>query len=234
MKNIRILFLCVFAALLTQSCLKEAENHYLAIQHPDANVFYADHTSDSVAFLTFDNWKVRSLQDWIKLTTNDSYNFNFANQTLYRFSVKLSLEPNTTQKIRVGEVMVNSYDYTTYALFPQVGFLNITSPAPYVERWYNRQLPDSVSFTLADSSFVEHDSICFNVSGDWTLKYAEGADSSWTELSEDQGGAGKNNVRLTLQPNEATEPRETKLLLSCKGVENEIVVRQYAKKKSDE
>lgn len=233
MKKFRLLFIPLFAALLAQSCISEPENHHLSVLYPNANVYYADHTEDSVVFLTFDNWKVRSLQSWLKLTTNDSYNFTFDNKMLYRFAVKTVLEPNTTGRTRLGEVMVNSYEYTAYALYPQVGYLNITNPTCKIESVHELGIPDSVSFILADSAYVELDSICFNVKDKWKLDFAEGANREWLTLNAVQGAAGMNTVLLTMQPNEATEPRETKLVLTCKTVENEIVVRQEARKKEE-
>lgn len=234
MKTFRFICISILAALLGQSCVSEPQNHHLSILYPNGKIYYADHEEDSVVFLTFDSWKVRSMQsDWLTITTNDSYNFNYSNDVFYRFSVLTKLKPNTTNHTRLGELMVTSYEYTTSALYPQVGFLNITRPAHKVERMHDLLIPDSVSFTLTDSADVQFDSICFNVSGNWKLDFAEDADRSWLMLDATEGVAGKKCVVLNLQPNVATEPRETRLVLTCKGVENEIVVRQQAAKKED-
>ena len=85
MKTLRLICIAVLAALLVQSCVTEPQNHHLSILYPNGKIYYADHEEDSVVFLTFDSWKVRSMQsDWLTFTTNDSYNFNYSNDVLYR------------------------------------------------------------------------------------------------------------------------------------------------------
>ena len=89
---------------------------------------------------------------------------------------------------------------------------------------------------MADSAFVTQDSICFTVEKSWTLGTPDGSPlPSWFQLEKTSGRAGHNNVAVTLEENPYYEDRKTTVRLSSSGVNTDISITQFArKKKSDE
>lgn len=229
--------LCAIAAalLLFSSCHKDPENHTLYVVYPNPALpyeswVYADQELDSIVFETFDSYNTTSLVDWITIKAGASYEVNYDYRNLYAFTTLLSFEPNTTGKTRMGSVRIDSYDYSSAAVFYQFGFMDIRRPEPL-----STTVADSVSFDLYVPFVATEDSICFNVSKPWTLSYAENADQSWVVFDKAQGAAGDTKIILTLTPNTDTENGRTSVLaLKCGEVTNLINIRQEAAIKTTE
>lgn len=225
----------IFMGVLTFfSCAKEPENHRLTVVYPVNKVFYADHMEDSICFYTFDSWKIIQAPDWVTFTDATEGNDKYYHNLLRYYGVKYRIDPNTTGKTRVGRFAIRSYEYTAGTYAPQVGWLDISYPEGQIEKYndiYN--IPDSLSFTVKDSSYTETDSICFKVESSWTLNYAEPSVQQWVTFDQDFGRSGSHKVNLTLEPNTSTEPRETDLVLTCAGVKNIITVRQSGVKEEE-
>ena len=229
----KVYFLSAIAAsiLLISSCHKDPENHLLNVVYPSPyGIVYADQELDSIIFETFNSYNTESQVDWIEVVAGASHDVDYDYRNLYAFKSLVSFEPNTTGKTRVGAVRIDSYDYSTAAVFYQYGFLNISRPEPGVTA-----VRDSASFDLYVPFIASEDSICFNVSNPWTLSYAEGADQTWASFDLAQGAAGKGKVTLTVTPNPDTaNGRVTVLALKSGSVTNLINIRQGAAVKDTE
>jgi hypothetical protein len=229
--SLSALFTCV--AILS-SCNSDPENHLLNIVYPAPyKVLYADEVGDSVIFETFDSYKMKSQADWIAVVGDDSYNVTYDYRNIYAFSTKLQFSPNTTGKTRSGSVRIDSYEYSTAALFYQLGFLNITHPTPVFPE-SEQSIPESASFELTVDASAVADSICFNVNHPWRLKDPL-KDGIWASLDRTSGDSGHQNVTLTLTPNTDTDNSRTVTFeLLCGGVSNMITVKQLPALKNTE
>lgn len=225
----KVYFLCAIAAalLLFASCHKDPENHTLFVVYPNPSqpfdgCLYADEELDSIVFETFDSYNTFSMANWVTVTAGESYEVDYDYRNLYAFTTLVSFKPNTTGKTRRGAVRIDSYDYSSAAVFLQFGHMDIYHPTPI-----QTAVADSVSFDLYVNFLATEDSICFNVSKPWTLSYAENADQSWAVFDKAQGAAGVNKITLTLTPNTDTEnSRNTVLALKCGEVTNLINIKQ--------
>ena len=226
-------FLSAIAAsiLLITSCHSDPENHLLNIVYPNPyGIIFADQENDSVIFESFDSYNITSQDEWISVVAGSSYEVDYDYRNLYAFTSLLSFTPNTTGRTRVGSIRIDSYDYSTAALFYQYGFMNIVHPEPS-----ETAVPDSASFDLYVPFIATEDSICFNVSKPWTLEFAENADNTWATLDKVQGAAGKSKVTVSITPNPDTDKsRVTVLALKCGQVTNLINIRQAAAIKTTE
>lgn len=230
----RIIFPLLFLmAIAMQSCSDGLDRHELRVLYPNGYALFADQTQDSLVFLTFDSWRASSNASWITISGKSSDNIKYDYYKNYLIRVDLALEPNTTGRTRMGNVIVKSYDYEGAGLYVQFPFLNITHPNPNANNYFgdNHTVPDNADFILSDSADVVLDSLCFKVEKAWTLSFAPGADQSWLQLSATSGAEGYNVVPITLEQNLTTQERKTELLLSSSGITNQISVVQSKAKK---
>ncbi len=235
MKKVFIMPLMALIMTVMVSCNNDLDQHQLAIEHPMGSIHYADETADSIIFHTFDSYKIQSNADWIEVQGKLSNSIKYDYMKIYRIKNDVLLKPNTSGKLRIGTVQVDSYEYTTHAYYFQHGFLNIQHPEYKVEKYYeNSTFPETVTFTLENKSDVVNDSIVFDVANNWSVEFVEGSDNSWLTFDKAQGFKGKNKVTLTLQPNSTDDARETKLVLTSGEVSNLVTVRQLSKKEASE
>ncbi len=222
------------AILLFSSCINDDGNHQLAIEYPTTSLLFADQTKDSIVFHTYDSYRIISEASWIKVPENsDNDDIKHSDTKRYRIATTLELEPNKTGRTRLGNVRVDSYEYTVYGLYVQMGCLNIMHPQGKVESSITGAVPDSVSFQIADSSYVNVDSLVFMVYHDWELSIADGHDASWLEIEKKSGSSGRQKVNLNLQTNTTSSDRDTKLVLKSGGAADTISVKQFAPKKEE-
>lgn len=223
--------ICFSAACLSffSSCTKnDVENHNIVIEYPYNNIriMYADHAEDSIVFQTFDSYVTSPYNsDWITVTAGSSYDVTYDPYNLYYFKSLLSFTPNTTGQTRYGYVRVDSYGKNVVAAYVQLGFLNITHPAP-VYPASSSVIPDSAVFELQASADQQADSLCFTVAQPWTLSFPAGADQSWLTPDKTSGKKGHNNIAVSIAANTGSEQRTTSLVLNSGGVENVITVIQ--------
>jgi len=241
----RSLLLGIIALLTTiffQSCLSDPERHQLSVVYPDNTLLYADATVDSLLFYTFDSWEVYPNCTWIQVDGENKYNLPYDYNKNYLCKVMLALQPNTTGKTRMGTVTVNSYDYSANGLYTQLSYLHVTNldykVTNYVTSPYDGvsvNIPENVNFFMADSAFVTQDSICFTVEKSWTLGTPDGSElPSWFQLEKTSGRSGHQNVTVTLEENPFYEDRKTTVRLSSSGINTDISITQFAKKKKTE
>ena len=213
--------------------VKTVERHELT---PIASSFihYADETTDSLRFYTFDSWTATSQNDWITIESDSHIDINYDFTRRYFCKVFVSFTPNTTGKTRVGTVLVKSYDYSSAFPFVQLGLLNVSHPIYTIDSWIDEQagIPEVAHYELIDSANWTSDSICFTVQNSWDLKFVGETTPDWLTLDKTTDLKGKNKVYLTLTENTDTENgREATLRLTSGKVSNDIIVRQLPAKK---
>lgn len=233
MKNTKKLLLVCSLFSLLASCVNDPEVHQLVpIESPF--VLYADQMEDSLRFYTLDSWTVTPQVDWIMVDGDSHKEIKYNYTKRYLFKVMLLFKPNTTGRARKGTVLVQSYDYSYYAPFVQLGLLQVSHPALTVESFLDEQetIPDVAHYELIDSAHWTNDSICFTVQNDWNLDFVGESAPDWLVLDKKAGYWGNRRVNLTLTPNTDTENgRETQLRLTSGEVSNIISVRQLPAKK---
>ena len=230
--------ICASVACLSffSSCKKsDPENHCLYVVYPDPyKILYADQEEDSLIFETFDSYEALSNQpDWITITAGASYVVNYDPRNFYSFKTLLSFSPNTTSKTRVGAVQVNSYEFSSAAIYYQYGFLNINHPDPTLNYSdaFGAYIPESATYELEIAADAESDSICFTVANTWTLEFSADADQTWLTLDKTSGEKNHNNVTIRLTQNsDEVNARTTSLLLKSGEVSNVINIKQLPAK----
>lgn len=235
MYKIKTLFIVVSLLSLVVSCADDPEMHKFSLD-PGTFVLYADQTSGTFSFETYDSWTAEPQVDWITIEGDNYLDVAYNYMNLYHSTVTFTAQPNTTGRTRLGTIFVKTY-YSSAIPFYQLGVLNVSHPRYAIRSWLEEQahIPDEVIYELEDSAHWTEDSICFKVENDWELEFV-GEAPEWIELvNNPAGSSGKNRVNFNLTPNTDTENgRETKLKLTSGEVSNEIVVRQLPAKKEEE
>ena len=235
MKNVRILLPVCSLLCLLASCMKEHEVHQLS-PIEQSLVLFADETTDSVTFYTFDSWTATPQDDWIFIDGDSHIDFKYDYTKRYLCRVTLAVKPNTTGKTRVGSVLVESYEYSFTAPLIQLGLLNVSHPEYTVDDWLDEKnrVPNIAHYELTDSAHWTSDSICFYVQKGWEIKFEGGTEPDWLKLDSKDGNRGRNCVYLTLTPNTDKENgRKATLSLISSGVTNKITVVQLPAKEQD-
>ena len=235
MYKIKTSLLACSVLFLIAACANDPERHIIELEKPSL-VLYADQTTGSVSFYTYDSWTVEPQDEWITVYGDSHLDIDYDYMNLYLSTVSFVVQPNATGKTRYGTVLIKSY-YDAAVPFYQLGVLNVLHPNKIVGTLLDERgsIPDVAHYELVDSAHWEKDSICFKVENDWTLEFA-GEAPEWIELvGNTTGSPGKNRVDFNLTPNTDTENgREAKLKLKSSGVSNEIVVCQLPAKKEEE
>lgn len=230
-----ILFAAATTAGVLTSCNNDTDQHQLAVMYPGVSLLYADNTTDSLVFLTFDSWSMHSNASWLTPRGKTSATVNHDASKRYQFIVYFDVEANTTGKSRWGNVEVFSYEYSASAYYLQLGCHNVMHPAgtPVTYINDNRNLPETIRFEATDSANVTLDSLCFSVQADWTLSFAEGEDATWLTPEKTAGTPGENIVRVSMTENTSDKERQTTLTLKSSGVSTDISFKQLPKKEED-
>ena len=229
-------FLYAFAALAFAaafaSCVKDPERHELQMLYPTVAYHYADETSDSLQFLTFDSWRASADDtEWISIEGTSSGDVDYDYYTRLLVTVGLNMQPNLSNTTRRGYVRVASYKYEGYASYIQYGFLNVTRPE-YTATSYMSEystVPRTADFCLTDSASWLVDSLSFATQKDWTLALKNPEDSVWIKADKTSGNAGHSLVTLDMTENTESEERKATFLLNSSGVNTEITVCQLGK-----
>lgn len=241
MYKINTLLLAGSLLFLMTSCVDDPEKHALI---PEVNylVLFADQTSSSISFETYDSWTVTPDVEWITVYGDSHLDIPYNYMNLYHSTVSLIVQPNLTGKTRQGSVRIKSYDYSSPIPIVQLGLLDVWHPSYKIDSYlvnsffdeYSR-IPDNAHYELIDSAHWEVDSICFTVQNPWKLEVV--GEPEWLVLGDGvvTGPTGENSVKFTLVPNlDKKNGRETKLRLTSGDVSNEIIVRQLPDKKEKE
>ena len=210
------------AALMVASCDKKNEYHMTDVPYP-YHLIYADHTLDSLLYVTTEVHTVTSDAGWCSVDKSDINSINEfirAHEGVYNLSAILSFQPNTTGATRDAYVRINAGEYSSVGVFRQMPSLNVTRPM----RFYDESLLRDSLMALTVSDLSSTDSVAFTVEGAWELTAPEG---SFVTLDKTAGSAGSNVVRFTVPANSGDE-RSTVLELTSKvGVKENGTYRDY-------
>lgn len=219
------------AAFILASCDKESYRHEIDVMYPEpltVAVVMADQPTDSLIFVTSDNFRITSQASWITVPDTireGKINYNY----FYAWIVPaiMSFEPNTTGEIRTGMVSVNSYgddgwNQTATATYTQLAWLDITQPQPNYA--YNEGIITKAAFELSDSATQVADTLKFRVYGDWTL-----TEGTFVHPAATAGVIGAHTVVLAIDPNTTTGERCDTIKLVSRGVTTPIAVKQKGK-----
>lgn len=203
------------------SCNTDSYRHQVAVVHPaGTQVLFADQTSDSVIFITYDSYKVTSVNSsWLKVLHSETYpseyKLNNPYYVGYRLRVNLEAEPNATDAPRLG--MVNVYSYSTFddwaqtasAYYYQVNWHDVQRPVPQYSHDDNGNAV-SATFAARDSFAQVVDTLRFMAYDDWTLRVEDGGYVTPKTLS---GEKGYQTILLDMQPNELSDTLYSTLTL---------------------
>jgi len=237
MKKKSFLYAILMMAVMFASCAKDPERHELQMLYPTTAYHYADETSDSLQFLTFDSWRASTDEtEWISTVGQSSGDVKYDYYTRLLVTVGVNMQPNLSNVTRRGFVRVVSYKYEGYASFIQYGFLNVTRPE-YTAKTYMSEyssVPRTVEFCLTDSATWLVDSLSFTTQKAWTLTLKNQADSEWITAEQTSGAAGHHLVTLNMTENTSAEERKATFVLSSSDINTEIIVCQLGKKSDDD
>lgn len=228
----KVLYSLIFV-LMFVGCKQQNEHHAMNILHPASgyNIHYADQTSDSITFLTFDSYRATTEAEWLQLDPMKAKgNISNSYYNMVGISIPFSLSPNSTGKSRMAIVNIRNYgqdwDQHVQVGCIQLGWLNIYRPEPKSDT--ESSIPSIVSFNLVDSAYTLQDSLRFYVEKEWSIELFD--EQQFVTPNRISGDAGDNMVRLTLKENESTQERRAKVVLHSSGVSNEINIIQLGKK----
>lgn len=215
-------FALLAAVLTVASCSKKSEYHMTDVPYP-YHLIYADHTIDSLLYITTEVHTVTSDAGWCTVDNSDINSINEFIRThegVYNLSALLSLQPNTTGATRDAYIRINAGEYSSVGVFRQMPSLNVTRPM----RFYDESLRRDSLMALKVSDRSLRDSVAFTVEGAWELSAPEG---SFVTLDKTAGSAGSHVVYFTVPANTGDE-RSTVLELTSKvGVKENGTYRDY-------
>ena len=202
------------AFILVLSCSKNNDYHCARFLRPDdvALYVYADQEWDSVSFETTESYTLSSNVAWFSIPNEYSSFKNPYNNAIILCYAWLQFEPNTSGELRNGYLHLGAGEYSVDANIIQLPFLCVTNPA---------RLGYYLS-PLTVSANTESATLAFTVFSNWTLS----TESDWLTLSTSAGAAGDRQVVVKIAPNMGTEDRTAKVVLTSRGVSEEITIKQ--------
>ncbi|MBR1789645.1 MAG: hypothetical protein IJ762_10760 [Bacteroidaceae bacterium] len=229
----KYLFTAVAAGLtLLAGCTKESYYHSLAVLYPSQGTMalsYADQPTDTLVFVTTDNFSISPDADWLAVpdSMKEGRIENYYRNVWQVTSVVL-LTPNTTGKIRTGNLGIHTWgsddwNQTASATYQQLPWLDVSRPVPAYA--YEENRITGVAFVATDSATQVTDTLQFKVYGDWTL-----TDGKFVHPKVMSGEAGTISVAVDIDPKtDSAERRDSLTLTSC-GVTTGIVFKQEKNK----
>lgn len=224
MKKLALAFSLFSSLLFFNSCANESEYHYTAIHYPRVkSVLYADQTLDSISFVTFDTWMLKTNDEWIHIPENKLYGEVPVGYYI-RTSVPVTFDPNTTGESRMTVLNLLAHGNVLSTSYEQLAYLNVIHP-----------FRKDGAFLLEDSAFVETDSLVFYAHGPWKVELVgEQLDwLVWQEGTPSTGQKGRQKLVFGMQKNQAENERKAVLRLTSNGVTDDITVVQLPPKKED-
>lgn len=232
MKKIALFLFAVTAVVSLTSCLGDDDNSYhgMTIIYPSGvSALYADQTTDSLKFISYDSFLLSSDASWLTILSKDASGTVPSNSYWYALD-SIHMTPNTTGDARYGYItLYNTYKKSSaQACYYQTYFLDIIRPTALKDsnnRYY---------FAQTDSSTIRTDSVAFKVFGNWTFSIAPGDTATWVSFPANEkvsGTPGTYIVRYKLATNATGADRSMKLRLTSNGVSTDIKITQYKPKK---
>lgn len=212
-RNKSLIALCTLAmGMVMTSCLEDNGQHYTEILYPQNGIktLYADQTSDSLNFVTFDSWTIDTVygninNDMYKLKlTLDPQNMagNVEKNTYVRKSIPFQFSPNTSDTIRAVNIKLHSYNTDFGAVYQQMHCHNIDRPA---RRNYE--------FLLTDTAEALVDSIIFVAYTDWQCTVKDPEQNSWIRVANPSGKKGTNIIKLNMDKNAGNSNRSATVVI---------------------
>ena len=211
----RLLYFIPCLALIFASCDNEDEFHITRFAETYASL-YADQVSDSLHLQYSDSWTASANADWFSFSPTSAT--MPSGYIAYETRIDITTTPNTTGKVRVGNLFVTSNQQAGITVF-QHPFLNV--------EWPN----------ITNVSEDESTLTCLDIVPDTTTSryviftnYADGAtltsNSDWLTVPEDTYDAGEHMVLYTMEPNTTAEDRTAIITLTSNGISMPISIRQ--------
>lgn len=229
------------------SCNNEMERHELTQLYPTnvvtgryvGSLHYPGMTLDSLAFYTFDSYKLSTSSDFITIISEKEKTLPYDFNTRYYISASLRLDDNLTGKMRAGVVTISlpSLGWSSDCVYYQTGWQNVLSRGVEyeydVQNWNN--IPVSARFSQTDSAHWTTDTLAFQTYGMYTLSVKDAPE--WIKLGgADNDGAlrgntGYHRVDLVLKENDTELPRTAVLQLTSCDVTTDVIFTQLGAKK---
>ncbi len=237
MKKILMALLPCIALSFTSCGDSEYEMHqtFFYPQMPGGMRIYADQQQDTIHVLSLDSWTASTSATWMTVTPTSQ---NIPAMSSADVKLTLKLEKNTTGQTRGGYINVASYDQISMPVI-QYYWLNIRRPEPkYTSS--SSVLPgiDSngsssaygdvkASFPLDLKAAAADTSLIFTVyQDDATLQ----SSAEWVKTEGNSFVSGNHNVKVSVEANHDTAPRNAQITLTSGGISSIIEVTQEGRK----
>lgn len=224
MKKLVCTFALLVSLLFFNACSPESEYHYTAIYYPDLkSTLFADQTEDSISFVTFDSWLLKSNAEWMRVPENMTSGEVPAGYYV-RTSVPLYFDPNTTGESRSTILNIQTSENTLSVIYEQLPYLCITYP-----------VRKNSAYELTDSSFVATDSLVFHAYGIWNVAFVNEQPEwiAWQASTPVSGRAGRQKVQFDIQENQTENERRAVVRITSNGVSNDVTIVQLPPKEED-
>ena len=219
----KIIFL--FTAVLLAACGGTEDEYHQLYFYPQTVgglELFADQTTDSITFVSTDDWTARAKGDWF---TIDPTSYDIPSSALMVSKViHILTTPNTTGNIRQGGIEVDSYDKLGMQV-KQYPWLNIQYPSPSYKGDEGATDLENREFKLTLPATMEYIPLIFTT-------YAEQAtlttDAEWLTLPDTVFSPGTHSFQPAIPANNTVEARTATLKLRSGELENEIHITQSA------
>lgn len=219
-----------------QSCLGgDNENHGTQIYNRGnmgMTELYADQTLDSIHIVSYDSWTARTANaEWFEISDKQC---KVPAGYIVTQTVLIKTTPNTTGKLRVGTIYIDS-EYSEYGPLStnvyQCPWLNITVPVLQVEQLEDKATGEKYSAAKFEAPIGAADNyalLACTVYADATLT----SDANWLSVNnEDQTlKPGNYGIKFVVSPNNDSAERVAHVTLTSNGVSNVITYTQKGKK----
>lgn len=237
MKKILLSALMVCASGLTfQSCIEDNENHGTSIYNSLGTMapteLFADQTLDSLHIVSYDSWTARTEGgDWFEISDKQC---KVPAGYIVTQTMLIKTTPNTTGKLRVGSVVVQS-DYSEYGPLStsiyQCPWLNISAPVAQYEQVEDKATGEKYVVAKFEAPINAADNyalLACTVYADATLT----SDAEWLSVQNaDQTlKPGNYGIKFVVTPNNNAEDRVAHVTLTSNGVSSVVTYTQKGKK----
>ncbi len=214
------------AALLLAACNNSEDEYHQLYFYPQTvggMELFADQTTDSITFVSTDDWTAHVTGDWFSINPTElkiPTNYLMLSQQIHILTT-----PNTTGNIRQGSLQVDSYDKLGMPI-KQFPWLNIQYPVPTFKS--EAEIPtdlERIEFKLTVPATMEYIPLIFTT-------YAEQAtlttDAEWLTLPDTIFSPGTHSFQPAIPANKTKDMRTATLKLRSGELENEIHITQSA------
>lgn len=204
----------LLVSVLIIACNKETEYHQTRFLRPGVTALcvYADQEWDSISFETTESYLLSSDASWCVIPNEYKEFKNPYSNAIVQCYAWLQFEANKTGDIRNAVIHLGAGDYSIDAYVIQVPYLCVTSPSRV-----NEQLNPLICDADVTSATLK-----FTTYSQWTLT----TEADWLTLGTTAGAAGDSQVTVTLQPNTTTADRSATVVLTSRGVAQNIIIQQ--------